>query len=127
MLCPGTATGEVLRLDTPISFWGGVDPVTSRVTAAGHPQSGMAIAGTMLVLPQLIGSSSSSAILLELIYQGLAPQALILGSADAILPMGAVVAEEMGWGAIPVVQLLDPPFVSGELLRLHADGLIEKE
>jgi len=126
-LCQGVAAGPVLRLDAPISFWGGVDPATSLVTAAGHPQLGVPIADTMLVVPQLIGSSSSSAVLLELIYQGRAPRALILGARDAILPIGALVAEEMGWAALPVVWLPEAPFCTGDSLQLHANGLIERQ
>mgnify|MGYP002700811375 CR=1 FL=1 len=54
VLFEGTATGEVLRFDAPISFWGGVNPVTSEVTLAGHPQRGMATdTYTHLTLPTI--------------------------------------------------------------------------
>lgn len=125
MLCEGAASGDVLRLDVPISFWGGVDPVTSRITAAQHPQRGAEIAGTMLVVPNLIGSSSSSAVLLELIYQNRSPHALILGTRDAILPIGVLVAQEMEWASVPVAFLQNPPFQTGIHLTLHRSGLIE--
>ncbi len=36
MLFQGQAEGEVLRLDDPISFWGGVSPVNSEVILANH-------------------------------------------------------------------------------------------
>ena len=99
VLFQDTAQGEVLRFDAPISFWGGVNPVTSEVTLAGHPQRGQAIKDKILVLPQLIGSSSSSAVILELFYKGVAPKALILGGRDAILPVGVVVARQ--WAGRP--------------------------
>ena len=86
----GNATGEVLYFDAPISFWGGVSVETSRVVQAGHPQNGKITANKILVIPNLIGSSSSSAIILELIYSGLAPKAMILGNHDAIIPIGAI-------------------------------------
>ncbi len=126
VLFEGTATGEVLRFDAPISFWGGVNPVTSEVTLAGHPQRGMAIKDKMLVIPQLIGSSSSSAVILELFYKKMAPKALILGGRDAILPVGVVVARQMNWPTIPVVVLSQPPFQSGETVCIASDGKIEK-
>lgn len=126
MLCPGAATGRVLRLDAPISFWGGVDPVSSRITAAPHPQNGVEITDTILVAPRLIGSSSSSAVLLELIYQKRAPRALILGARDAILPIGALVARDMGWAEVPVAWLEHPPFQTGTQLVLEASGRIER-
>jgi uncharacterized protein len=38
VLFEGQAEGEALRLDAPISFWGGISPETSEITLAGHPQ-----------------------------------------------------------------------------------------
>ena len=126
VLFPGDATGEVLRLDAPISFWGGIDAVTSEVSLPGHPQYGQAIADRILVIPLLIGSSSSSAVMLQLIYAKLAPRALILGGRDAILPVGVVVSEQMGWPTIPVVVLPDPPIATGQTLTITANGHIER-
>ena len=100
VLIGGTASGTVLRLDAPISFWGGVDPATSEICLAGHPQEGVRIAGTVLVIERLVGSSSSSAVMLELLYRGIGPAALILGGRDAILPIGALVAGQMGWSSL---------------------------
>jgi uncharacterized protein len=103
-LIPGEAQGPLLRLDAPLSFWGGVDPATGRITQPRHPQHGRCIAGTVLAIPAAIGSSSSSAVLLELIHNGCAPKALLLGEPDAILALGVIVAREMGYGTLPVVQ-----------------------
>ncbi len=125
ILLAGTASGTVLRFDAPISFWGGIDPATAIVTLAGHPQRGESITGTILVIPHLIGSSSSSAVILELFYNNLAPKALILGARDAILPVGAVVARQMEWPTIPVLLLPDPPFHTGDKLMLNEDGTIK--
>ena len=125
VLIGGRARGTVLRLDEPVSFWGGISPATSEVVLAGHPQRGERIAGTVLVLPQPIGSSSSASVILELLYQGLAPRALILGVRDAILPIGVLVACQMGWDAIPVLAMAAPPFRTGDALCIHKDGAIE--
>ena len=125
VLFDGKAEGEVLRLDAPISFWGGIDPVSSKVTLASHPQCGETVAGKILVVPQLIGSSSSSAILLELIHIKMAPAAMVLGNRDAILPVGALVAEQMDWDAIPIVVMSNPPFQTGDRVRILGDGQIE--
>jgi predicted aconitase with swiveling domain len=104
-LIDGVAEGPLLRLAQPISFWGGVDPMTGRLTDPDHPQHGLAITGTVLALAGLRGSSSSSAIMLELLARGLAPAALLLAEPDAILALGVVVSREMGYGAIPVLAL----------------------
>ena len=126
VLYRGEAEGEVLRLEAPISFWGGINPATSEIVLHGHPQIGQKIANKILVVPKLIGSSSSSTVMLELLYVDNAPAALILDAGDAILPIGVVVAGLMGWTTIPVMLFSEPPFQSGERLRLYADGSIEK-
>lgn len=98
VLIPGPAvSARPLVLTAPISFWGGVDPKTSRIADVRHPQHGMEIAGTLLMLPGTIGSSSASAVLLELIHRRIAPAAIILREPDAILLLGVLVAREMGW------------------------------
>lgn len=97
--------GRALALTHPISFWGGVDPATGRIIDARHPQRGALIAGRILLLPGTIGSSSASAVLLELVHAGLAPAALVLHEPDAILLLGCVVAREMGWPTPPAFRL----------------------
>lgn len=123
-LCDGQAEAEVLRMEAPVSFWGGVSAETSCVMQAGHPQQGRCIAGKIMVIPELVGSSSSSAVLLELIYQRRAPAGLIIGAADAILPVGVLVSQQMGWGSLPVFALADPPFQTGSRLVLGRGGSI---
>ncbi len=126
VLFGGEATGEVLRLEAPISFWGGVDPSTAEIVLAGHPQRGVLVKERILVIPELIGSSSSSAIMLELLYRNTAPKALILGNSDAILPIGVLIASQMNWETCPVVKLIDPPFQSGDQVSIQQDGSIQK-
>ena len=91
-LVPGMATGEVLVLDEPLSFWGGLDPETGALIDAHHPQVGASLAGRVLVMPSGRGSSSSSYVLAEAIRAGTAPVAVVLGEADAIVALGAIVA-----------------------------------
>jgi predicted aconitase with swiveling domain len=125
---PGRAEGEVLKLARPISFWGGVDPVTGRISDPRHPNYDAEIAGRILVLPGMIGSSSSSYIMLELMAIGRAPAALVLAEPDAILGLGVVVAREMGYGAIPVVVLereQQAALATGQRARVGEDGTIE--
>jgi predicted aconitase with swiveling domain len=124
VVIPGAAEGPLLRLGAPISFWGGVDPRTGRIADPRHPDHGAEIAGTVLALPATIGSSSSSAVMLELTRLGLAPAALLLGTVDAILTLGVVVAGEMGYGTIPVLALGPDAIAAlpanGTLLRIAA-------
>jgi uncharacterized protein len=99
------ARGPGLALSAPISFWGGVDPKTARIADVRHPQHGLSISGTVLMLPGTIGSSSASAVLLELVHKGIAPAAIILHEPDAILLLGLLVAREMGWSHPPAFRL----------------------
>ena len=98
--------GEALVLSAPISFWGGVDPASGRIADVRHPQHGASIAGKVLMLPGTIGSSSASAVLLELVHSGHAPAAIVMHEPDAILLLGLIVAREMGWET-PVAIRLD--------------------
>jgi len=127
VLVPGTAgAGEALVLTAPISFWGGVDPRTGRIADVRHPQHGKVIAGRVLFLPGTIGSSSASAVLMELVHSGNAPAAMVLHEPDAILLLGLIVAREMGWQT-PVAVKLDRQHFSafeGHRVDVTAAGLI---
>jgi uncharacterized protein len=102
---PGRAEAPLLPLTAPLSFWGGVDRRTGAVLAAGHPQQGALLAGRAVVIESLIGSSSSAAVLLELIAIGRAPAALLLGGIDAILVMGCLAAREIGHVPPPILRI----------------------
>lgn len=102
--------GPILRIDAPISFWGGVDPKTARITDPRHPRHGESLTGRVVAIAELRGSSSSSAVLLELIHAGIAPAAILLRETDAILTLGALVAHEMGYGDLAMVKLSEDDF-----------------
>jgi predicted aconitase with swiveling domain len=119
-----TVAGPVLRLRAPISFWGGVDPATGRIADPNHPDHGADIAGTILVLSATVGSSSSSAVMLELLFNGRAPAALLLGEPDAILALGVIVAGEMGYRTIPVLKSDGTGLATGMQAEIDADGRI---
>jgi predicted aconitase with swiveling domain len=103
VLVDGTARGEILHLDQPLSLWGGVDPVTGVIIEPSHPQSGESVAGRILVLPHGRGSSSSSSVLAELLRNGHGPAGIVLRSPDPILAIGALVARTIYDIACPVL------------------------
>ena len=83
----------------------------------------------MLFLPGTIGSSSASAVLLELIHNGHAPAALVLHEADAILLLGLIVAREMDWPT-PVALRMDRrnfDRFDGRRLSVTSDGTVQVE
>ncbi|RUU48625.1 DUF126 domain-containing protein [Mesorhizobium sp. M2C.T.Ca.TU.002.02.1.1] len=127
ILVPGKAgEGEALVLTAPISFWGGVDPKTGRIADVRHPQHGEVISGRVLFLPGTIGSSSASAVLMELVHNGRAPAALVLHEPDAILLLGLIVAREMGWETPMAIRLERGAFDAyrGTAVRVGADGAV---
>ncbi|MBL8578029.1 MAG: DUF126 domain-containing protein [Mesorhizobium sp.] len=119
---PGSGPG--LALSAPISFWGGVDPKTGCIADVRHPEHGLSIAGCVLFLPGTIGSSSASAVLMELVHNGRAPAALVLHEPDAILLLGLIVAREMGWDTPLALRLDRNRFgaFAGRQVTVEADG-----
>jgi predicted aconitase with swiveling domain len=101
-LTRGRKTGEVLRSEVPLSFWGGVG-ADGVVVDAHHPLRGRSLAGRVLVMVSGRGSSSSSSVLAELLRTGKGPVAIVLARPDPIIALGAIVADELYSIATPVV------------------------
>lgn len=112
-LCSGDATGEVLRLDVPLSFWGGTS-LDGEVIDRHHPHLGGSITGRVLVMHAGRGSSSSSSVLAEQLRRGTGPTAIVLAEPDAIVALGAMVAAELYAVSTPVVAV-----AAEELARLR--------
>jgi predicted aconitase with swiveling domain len=107
VLVGGRARGRVLVLDEPLSFWGGIEPETGLVIDRHHPQRGARVTDAILVMPSGRGSSSSSNVLAEAIRSRTAPAAVVLGEADGIIVLGAIVARELYGISMPVA-VADP-------------------
>src|SRR5260370_31518383 len=101
-LVPGAASGPILRLDEPLSFWGGLDSATGTIIDRLHPQRGACVAGRVLMMPTGRGSSSGSATLAEALRLGNGPAAILMLERDAIVVVGAMVAAELYGLACPV-------------------------
>ena len=115
-LVEGSASGDALVLDEPLSFWGGLDPLTGEIIEVNHPQRGQRVTGRILVMPSGRGSSSSATVLAEAIRLGTGPAGIVLGEPDQIIAIGALVAAELYGTRIPVVVAI------GDELSLVADG-----
>lgn len=126
-LVPGAASGRLLVLAEPLSFWGGLDVATGEIVDRRHPQRGERVAGRVLALPGGRGSSSSATILAEAARRGSAPAAILLGARDHIIGLGAFVARDLYGIELPVVVL--PPqtyggLVSGRWVAVDPDGRV---
>lgn len=111
-LVEGDASGTVIRLDEPLSFWGGLDPSSGVIIDQRHPQLGEDLSGRILVMAHSRGSSSSTGVLAECIRAGTAPAAIIMSEPDIIVMLGALVADELYRITCPVIVADDVTFAA---------------
>lgn len=104
-LVPGAASGKLVLLSAPLSFYGGFDVPTGTIADATHPERGAKLANLVMAMHEARGSSSSASALVEAARSGTAPAAIILGRLDPILVIGALVAYDLYRVAIPIVLL----------------------
>ena len=128
VLIAGEASGQVVALSEPLSFWGGVHESEGTVIDVHHPQHGVSLAGRVLIMPSGRGSSSSSSVLAEVIRAGVGPSAIVLATADPILVIGALVAEALYGTVVPIVTLAPEDYArcaAARALRLTSAGGVE--
>lgn len=120
----GFAEGEALVSVEPVSFYGGVDPVTGCVTEPGHCCCGENITGKVFVFPTGKGSTVGSYVIYRMKKLGTAPAAIINVETEAILATGCVISD------VPLVDKLDQDpltvIKNGMRIRVRADeGIVE--
>lgn len=123
----GSASGEALVTDAPLSFWGGFDFKTGDIIDRHHPLAGVNAAGRILVLPFSKGSSTTTAVLLEAVRAGTAPAAIITTGVDSFFALASIVAQEMYGKAFPVVALDADQFAAlktGDRVVIRPDGSV---
>lgn len=97
----GHAQGEALVSQEPIGFFGGVDPDTAIIVESGHELEGQSISNRILVFPRGKGSTVGSYTLYRLRQSGRSPAGIINAQSEAIVAVGAIIAE------IPMVDCVD--------------------
>jgi len=125
----GAASGSVLLCARTISLWGGVDPASGTIIDRRHDRHGESIAGRVFALPGEKGSSTGSAVLLELIRIGKAPAAIVTQHSSPALTLGAIVAEELYGNSIPVFRATEATFRTlreGERIDIAASGAVRR-
>jgi predicted aconitase with swiveling domain len=123
----GEASGELLMSTEPLSFWGGYDHKTGEITDRRHPLSGRIAAGRILAIPNTIGSSTTTAVLLEAIRAKTAPAAILTTSVDSFLALASIVANEMYGHPIPLIALAPEQFEkleTGTNVQVSSDGAV---
>jgi predicted aconitase with swiveling domain len=103
VLNPGVASGSVLVLAEPLSFWGAFDPRTGVVIDAHHPQHDAKLSGRIVLLPETRGSGTAAGAIAEAIRLRTAPAAIVLGKPDMNLAIGALIAASLYGHECPVL------------------------
>ena len=122
-LINGETSGTVLNLEQSLSFWGGIDPQTGLIIDNQHPQRGQSISQTLLVLPGIRGSTAGSGALLECLYAGHGPSALLLCQPDTSAIIAATVYQTLTGKALPIVEI---PSITAAQLENGAKWRIEE-
>jgi len=100
-LVEGRTEGKAIVTSQPISFYGGVDPLSGIITERGHELEGKKISGKILVFPYGKGSTVGSYVIYHMAKIGTAPLAIINLESEPIIVAGCVLAN------IPLVDRLD--------------------
>jgi len=118
----GRGRGPLLVSAEPVSFYGGVDPLTGEVMERGHELYGRSIAGVVLVFPYGKGSTVGSYTLLRLAKRGKAPAGIVNLVSEPIVVVGCML------GGIPLMDSPDPdPFTFERKLNgLEAELVVEE-
>jgi predicted aconitase with swiveling domain len=123
----GSARGEALAAEVPLSFWGGFDPDSGIVIDRRHPLSGQLATGRVLVIPSGRGSCSGSGVLLEAIHNGTAPAAIITSRLDPVIGLGCVLGDELYARHPPMIVVSDRDRLqieTGDLIEVDNRGLV---
>jgi predicted aconitase with swiveling domain len=124
---PGSASGLALVSREPLSFWGGYDWKTGEIIDRRHPLSGAIAKQRILAIPFTRGSSTTTAVLLEAIRAGTAPNAIITTATDFFFALASVVADELYHSPIPLVAVTESDFAklqTGNHIEIDYDGVI---
>lgn len=123
----GSARGQALAADTPLSFWGGFNPDSGEIIDQRHPLKGLVGTGRILVIPSGRGSCSGSGVLLEAIRQGTAPAAIILSRLDQIIGLGCILGDEL-YSSHPVLIVMSEEerqqIATGDVVAIDERGLV---
>ncbi len=124
VIVEGRAEGEALVSREAIGFFGGVDPETGVVVEPGHELQGRSICRKILVFPTGKGSTVGSYTLYRLRKNGLAPAGIINAQSEAIVAVGAIIADIAMVDRIDVskIETGDKVAINGDLIEVTWRG-----
>ena len=129
ILVAGSAEGEALVLDEPLSFWGGFNPRKGEIIDIHHPQYRQSVTNRIVFIPQSRGSAGTPGGIAETLRNGSGPAAIVLGNTDLNIAIGALVANRLYDLQIPVLEisiLRLQTFSTGERIRIDPSGTLHR-
>jgi len=115
----GSVEGEALVSNTPISFYGGVDPKTGIMTDKDSDINGQSISGKILVFPFGKGSTVGPYTIYQLAKNGKAPKAMVNKECETIVAVGAIISD------VPCVDKIDITKIkTGDKVRIDGEKVI---
>ncbi len=103
VLLEGSAKGEALVSKRAFTFAHGVEPSTGVVTDIRSDLRGEKVKEKILFFPFGKGSTTGAAWFLETVRMGNGPAAVLTQTAEAMIVTGAILAEMLYGGKIPVM------------------------
>jgi predicted aconitase with swiveling domain len=114
----GKAEGTALVSPEAVGFLGGIDPETGLVVEPGHWLQGECVTNRVLVFPMGKGSTVGSYTLYRMAVSGTAPAAIVNLESEAIVAVGAIIAD------IPMVDQVDITQIeTGDWVKVDGDLL----
>lgn len=111
-LVGGVIDGEIVRLDEPLSFWGGFDATTGTIIDRSHPQCGVSLTGKIVAMPGSKGSSGTPGVVGESIRRNTGPRALLITKADINLVAGAITTSSLYGANCPILLVSQSDFAA---------------
>lgn len=126
----GVAEAEALVTKQPLCIYDSLDPKSGLIVNRRHELYGKEVSGKILIFPYGIGSTTSSATILEASRCNKAPSAIINLETEPIIAVGAILAKKLYGRIIPIVDKPETNPIemieTGDLVKVDADaGLIE--
>jgi len=119
VIYPGRVEGEALKSDSPVSFFGCIDPETGIVTEEGHELQGNSVKDRILVFPHGKGSTVGSYSLYRLKKNNCAPAGIINQECEPIVAVGAIISD------IPCIDRIDISRIrDGDRVVMDKDRII---
>lgn len=120
----GSTQGKALVTTEPLCFFPLMDRDTGMITDTGHPLYGQSVTDKILVYPTGKGSTGTTYAIYDMVaMRGTGPKALLMGQAEPISTVGAIMGE------IPVVDSFEEDIFSviadGDFIEVDAEnGLV---